>query len=46
MKVVEFQREGWRGTVKALRKIADDLEQGNIHPCTIVAVALRYPTGR
>lgn len=46
MKVVEFQREGWRDTAKALRKIADDLEQGNIDPCAIGAVALRSPAGK
>jgi len=46
VKVVEFQREGWRDTVKALRKIADDLEQGNIDPCAIGAVALRSPAGK
>ncbi|MFK3815097.1 hypothetical protein ACI2KG_00555 [Pseudomonas sp. NPDC089407] len=46
MKVLEFQREGWRDTVKALRKIADDLEQGNIDPCAIGAVALRSPAGK
>ncbi|HAB02628.1 MAG TPA: hypothetical protein DCE25_06750 [Pseudomonas sp.] len=45
MKVVEFQREGWRDTVKALRKIADDLERGNIDPCAIGAVALRSQAG-
>lgn len=46
MKVVEFQREGWRDTVKALRKIADDLEQGSIDSCAIGAVALRSPAGK
>jgi hypothetical protein len=40
MKVVEFAREGWRDPVKTLRKIADQLEAGELPPCDVGVVSM------
>lgn len=45
MRVLEFQREGWRNAAKALRKIADDLEAGKIEPCSVGILAMRSEKG-
>lgn len=45
MNVLEFKREGWRDTVRALRKVADDLESGVLPACDIAALALRTRSG-
>jgi len=44
-KVVEFKREGWRDVVSVLRKIADQLESGELEPCAIDVLALRSSSG-
>lgn len=46
MNVVEFKREGWRDAAAALRKVADQLDSGELQPCAIGVLALRSPNGR
>ncbi|MFJ5188468.1 hypothetical protein [Pseudomonas fulva] len=46
MKVVEFQRENWRDTSKTLRKIADQLDSGELPVCSIGVLAMRSPEGQ
>lgn len=46
MKVVEFQRENWRDASKTLRKIADQLDSGELPPCSIGTLAMRSPEGQ
>lgn len=46
IKVVEFKREGWRDTVRSLRKIADDLESGVRECCSVGVIGLRSTSGR
>ena len=46
VKVLEFKREGWRDAVRTLRKIADDLESGEMEPCSVGALAMRSPAGK
>ncbi|MCO8161063.1 hypothetical protein NJC38_02715 [Pseudomonas sp. 21LCFQ010] len=46
MNVVEFKREGWRDAVATLRKVADQLDSGELEPCAIGVLALRSPNGR
>lgn len=46
MKVIEFKREGWRDAARTLRKIADDLESGELEPCSVGVLALRSGSGR
>lgn len=45
-KLVEFKREGWRDAARTLRKIADDLESGEIAPCSTGVLSLRSDDGR
>ena len=45
MKVVEFKREGWRDAAATLRKVAVQLESGELEPCAIGVLALRSPSG-
>lgn len=46
MKVVEFQRENWRDASKTLRKIADQLDSGELPACSIGVLAMRSPEGQ
>lgn len=46
MKLLNFEREGWRDAVRTLRKIADDLELGEIAPCTAGVLSMRSDDGR
>lgn len=46
MKVVEFQRENWRDAIRTLRKIADQLETGELPPCDVGVLAMRADNGR
>lgn len=46
MKVVEFQRENWRDASKTLRKIADQLDSGELPVCSISVMAMRDPSGQ
>ncbi|MDU8454827.1 hypothetical protein [Pseudomonas syringae group sp. J254-4] len=46
LKVLNFQREGWRDPVQTLRKLADQIESGELEPCAIGVLALRSPSGR
>ncbi|MEI7052188.1 hypothetical protein WCL09_17510 [Pseudomonas koreensis] len=45
-KLVEFKREGWRNAAKTMRKIADDLESGEIALCATGALSMRSAHGR
>ena len=40
MKIVELKREGWRDAAKTLRKIADDLDAGELPECTVGTLTL------
>jgi hypothetical protein len=40
LKVLNFEREGWRDAARTLRKIADDLESGEFGACKIGVLAL------
>lgn len=40
MKVLEFQREGWRDAAKTLRKVADQLEAGDLPACEVGVLAM------
>ncbi|MEC4022178.1 hypothetical protein VSO52_05175 [Pseudomonas fulva] len=46
MKVVQFQREEWRDAARTLRKIADQLDSGDLPPCSIGTLAMRSPEGQ
>lgn len=46
LKVLTFEREGWRDAVRTLRKIADDLEAGELEPCLVGVLAMRSGGGR
>jgi len=46
MKVVEFKRENWRDAAKTLRKIADQLDSGELPVCSIGVMAMRDPSGQ
>lgn len=46
MKVVEFQRENWRDAARTLRKIADELDSGELPPCSIGVMAMRTAEGQ
>lgn len=46
LKVLTFEREGWRDAVRTLRKIADDLELGEFEPCAVGVLAMRSGSGR
>ncbi|MNR29599.1 hypothetical protein D3C85_1469960 [compost metagenome] len=46
LKVLTFEREGWREAVRTLRKIADDLEVGELEPCSVGVLAMRSGSGR
>lgn len=45
MKVVEFQRENWRDASRTLRKIADQLDSGELPVCSIGVLAMRDTSG-
>jgi hypothetical protein len=45
-KLLEFKREGWRDTVRSLRKIADDLESGEREACSVGVIGMRTERGR
>jgi len=45
LKILNFQREGWREASKTLRKIADDLDAGEHHECTVGALTIIGPKG-
>lgn len=40
MKIVEFKREDWRDPVRTLRKIADQMESGEIPACKVGVLAM------
>jgi hypothetical protein len=46
VKVLAFKREGWRDTVRSLRKIADDLESGEREACSVGVIGMRTDSGR
>lgn len=46
MRVVEFQRENWRDAPKTLRKIAEQLDAGELPVCSIGVMAMRDPSGQ
>jgi len=46
MKVVEFQREHWRDASRTLRKIADQLDSGELPVCSLGVLAMRCPAGQ
>jgi len=46
VKVVELQRESWRGASKTLRQIADQLDSGELPVCSIGVMAMRSPEGQ
>lgn len=46
MKVVELQRESWRGASKTLRQIADQLDSGELPVCSIGVLAMRSSEGK
>ncbi|MFJ1573005.1 hypothetical protein ACIOAU_15695 [Pseudomonas sp. NPDC088322] len=46
MKVVEFQRENWRDASKALRRIAEQLDSGELPVCSIGVMAMRDSSGQ
>ncbi|MBA1189331.1 hypothetical protein G7Z99_09750 [Pseudomonas entomophila] len=46
MKVVELQRESWRGASKTLRQIADQLDSRELPVCNIGVLAMRSPAGQ
>lgn len=46
MQVVEFKREKWRNASDTLRKIADDLDSGDLPVCSIGVLAMRSPEGQ
>ncbi len=46
MKLVEFQRENWRDASRTLRKIADQLDCGELPVCSIGVVAMRGSSGQ
>lgn len=46
MKVVQFQREEWSDAARTLRKIADQLDSGDLPPCSIGTLAMRSPEGQ
>ena len=45
LKVLTFEREGWRDAVRTLRKIADDLESGEIGACKVGVLAMQTVSG-
>ena len=45
MKVVEFKREDWRDPVRTPRKIADDLESGELGTCKVCVLAMLMDGG-
>lgn len=45
VKVLEFKREGGRDAVRTLRKIADDLESGELGECKVGVVAMQAVSG-
>ncbi|MEZ2877892.1 hypothetical protein ACBQ28_22530 [Pseudomonas lundensis] len=46
MRVVEFQRENWRNASRTLRKIADQLDSGELPMCSVGVMAMRDPAGQ
>lgn len=46
MKVVELQRESWRGASKTLRQIAAQLDSGELPVCSIGVLAMRSSEGQ
>ena len=46
LKLLNFEREGWRDAVQTLRKIADDLESGEIAPCATGVLSMRSDDGQ
>ncbi|WP_312537693.1 hypothetical protein [Stutzerimonas nitrititolerans] len=44
-KVVEFKREDWRETADTLRRIADELDSGDLPPCSLATLTLMSDTG-
>lgn len=46
MRLVEFQRENWREAAKTIRKIADQLDSGELPVCSIGVMAMRDPSGQ
>jgi hypothetical protein len=46
LRVVEFQRENWRDASRALRKIADQMDSGELPLCSIGVMAMRDPSGQ
>ncbi|WP_223514256.1 hypothetical protein [Pseudomonas sp. GL-R-26] len=46
LKVLNFQREGWRDAVSTLRKIANDLEAGEREACSVGVISMRSESGR
>lgn len=46
LKVVSFEREGWRDAVSVLRKIADQLESGELPACKVGALVMMGEGGQ
>ncbi|MFJ4454395.1 hypothetical protein ACIP1G_10960 [Pseudomonas sp. NPDC089392] len=46
VKVLEFKREDWRDASKTLRKIADQMDSGELPVCSIGVMAMRDPSGQ
>lgn len=40
LNVLTFEREGWRDAVRTLRKVADQIEAGELPPCDVGVLAL------
>ncbi|WP_440466886.1 hypothetical protein ACKI1H_27045 [Pseudomonas sp. YH-1] len=45
LKVVQFEREGWRDAIQALEKIIAQLKSGELSPCEIGALAMMGESG-
>jgi len=46
LKVVQFQREGWRDAVQALESVIEKLKNGDLSPCEIGALAMMGENGQ
>jgi hypothetical protein len=43
--IVEFKREGWRDAVGTLRRIADQLESGDLPACKVGTLVMLSESG-
>ncbi|UZJ58568.1 hypothetical protein OKW98_18500 [Pseudomonas sp. KU26590] len=46
LKVVTFEREGWRDAVRTLRKVAEQIESGELPLCDVGVLALIGDNGQ